>query len=343
MNICVLLAVAHLGANLLSAPKYPILFLRGFGLDVNCVVSRVITAGLGRRFRLVTLDDSRFPPVDVPAAERWLSRLGPPVIAVAVLAACAALLSRFSTAVDIGGNLVIETSNMMGYWAALIWALLVLALAHLCRMRRYSRCRIETQRQLQAFLYRVRQLGRWPFRLSLLTPQTIIARVGDSLWQQTVAAASAQIWAVLIDVSDPTGNLLWETEQLRRSFQKCVFIAERDHLWIWNDRGPDERTEIISSIITLIDNDAVLVYSAQSKLGGPAFRQSLRAALPLASSTAPEHQGSDRLPAFRWLRQVAKSSLYYGCLLLFVLISGIVVKSVVTQAVFQYNCPLCGR
>jgi hypothetical protein len=33
----------------------------------------------------------------------------------------------------------------------------------------------------------------------------------------------------------------------------------------------------MSSIITLIDNDAVLVYSAQSKLGGPAFRQSLRA------------------------------------------------------------------
>jgi len=131
-------------------------------------------------------------------------------------------------------------------------------------------------------------------------------------------------------------------EQLRRSSKKCVFIAERDHLRIWNDRGPEERTEIMSSIITLIDNDAVLVYSAQSKVGGPAFRQSLRAALSLASSTAPEHQGSDRLPAFWWLWQVVKSTLYYGCLLLFVLISGIVVKSVVTQAVFQYNCPLCG-
>jgi hypothetical protein len=64
--------------------------------------------------------------------------------------------------------------------------------------------------------------------------------------------------------------------------------------------------------------------------------------LSLASSTAPEHQGSDRLPAFWWLWQVAKSTLYYGCLFLFVLISGIVVKSIVTQAVFQYNCPSVG-
>lgn len=138
-NLCILLGVAYLATNLLSAPKYPILFLRRFGLDVNSVVSRVIKAGLGRRFRFVALDDSRFPPINVPAAERWLSRLGPPVIAVAVLGASAALLSRFSTMPDIGGNLTIETSNMMGYWASVICGLLVLALTHLYRVRHHSR------------------------------------------------------------------------------------------------------------------------------------------------------------------------------------------------------------
>ena len=72
---------------------------------------------------------------------------------------------------------------------------------------------------------------------------------GESTLVFFKTAASAQTRAVLIDVSDPTANLLWEMEQLRRSSKKCVFIAERDHLRISNDRGPEERTEIISSII----------------------------------------------------------------------------------------------
>jgi len=128
-------------------------------------------------------------------------------------------------------------------------------------------------------------------------------------------------------------------EQLRRSSKKCVFIAERDHLRIWNDHGPEERTEII---YLLLRSSIMMLCLSTRHNQSSAAQHFDRACVPLASSRAPEHQGSDRLPTFWWLWQVAKSTLYYGCLLLFVLISGIVVKSVVTQAVFQYNCPLCG-
>lgn len=312
-NLCILLGVAYLATNLLSAPKYPILFLRRFGLDVNSVVSRVIKAGLGRRFRFVALDDSRFPPINVPAAERWLSRLGPPVIAVAVLGASAALLSRFSTMPDIGGNLTIETSNMMGYWASVICGLLVLALTHLYRVRHHSRRNVRNQRSLQVLLYEIRKLSKWPFRLSLMAPQTIIARVDDSLWQQTVSAALDQTPAVLIDVSDPTASLQWEIEQLRKSSHKCVFIAERDHLCLWTERSSRD-SEAQSSIMNLVGNDEVLTYSAQSKLGGPAFRQSLKLALSRAICGAPKPRFPQPLPVIWRLWRISKSALFYACL-----------------------------
>lgn len=99
----------------------------------------------------------------------------------------------------------------------------------------------------------------------MMAPQTIIARVDDSLWQQTVSAALDQTPAVLIDVSDPTASLQWEIEQLRKSSHKCVFIAERDHLCLWTERSSGD-SEAQSSIMNLVGNDEVLTYSAQSKL-----------------------------------------------------------------------------
>jgi hypothetical protein len=173
-----------------------------------------------------------------------------------------------------------------------------------------------------------------------MAPQTIIARVDDSLWQQTVNAALGQTQAALIDVSDPTANLQWEIEQLRRSARKCVFIAERDHLRLWRELTSGD-TDVRSSIINLVGNDEVLTYSAQSKLGGPMFRPSLKLALSRVICGAPNPRSLKSLPKIWWLWNISKSVLYYACLFVFVLTTGMIVKFVVTEFVFYYSCPLC--
>ena len=118
-NMAFLIFIIYLALNLLSTRKHSVLFLRRFGLDVNSVVSRVIQKGLGRQFRFVTLDDGRFPAVDIPALERWTGRLGPPVIAaLVVLGALEARqsLSQQHSSKGAYAQTAAQMSAVMGYW-----------------------------------------------------------------------------------------------------------------------------------------------------------------------------------------------------------------------------------
>jgi hypothetical protein len=147
-NVCILAGLLYIVVNLLSAPKQPVLFLRRFGLDVNFVVSTAIKAGLGRRFRFVTLDDSRFPQIGIPLIERLLAMFALPLLAAATLAAAFLLLRTMSKVIDIGDNLTIEVSGMVGYWSGMFWAAGFLAFAHLYRMRSRSRMKVREKRHV---------------------------------------------------------------------------------------------------------------------------------------------------------------------------------------------------
>jgi hypothetical protein len=233
-NLCILLTLLYVAVNLLSVPKQPVLFLRRFGLDVNLVVSRAIKAGLGRRFRFMTLDDSRFPLVGIPLIERQLALLALPVLAATTLAASFLLLRTLSKVTDIGDNLTIEVSGMVGYWSGIFWVADLLAFSHLYRMRRRSRMKVRKKGQLDNLLYRVRSIGSWWLRPSFLAPQLTLCSVADHLWKDAVSTAASVSAVVLVDISDPTENLRWEIEHLRGADTSCVFIAERQRLESWH-------------------------------------------------------------------------------------------------------------
>src|SRR5215468_1731792 len=74
------ISVLYVLIALMSSRKIPILYLRKFGLSrANRMVTRAIEGGLGRQYRVLTLDDSDFKPLEIPRIERILSRVAIPI------------------------------------------------------------------------------------------------------------------------------------------------------------------------------------------------------------------------------------------------------------------------
>lgn len=346
-NVAFAIGLVYLGLNLLASRKRPVLFLRRFGLDVNSVVSRVIRKGLGRQFRFVTLDDGRFPAIDIPALERWTTRLGPPVLAVVLVIGAVAAQARFASQPSSNGayeQTAAQMSFLMAYWVAIFWVLLMLAWMHSLQMRRKSRLQVRNGSQLAKLLFEVGRLGQWRLRLSLLCPQAIVAKVTNSLWQECVSSVSARCGMVLIDLSEPTENLSWEVEHSRQAGLNCVFIAEKKRLESWaramlapvpgsnvEDDGGGANATAAERIGRFVEDDCVLVYDGEQKLGGAAFQRSLRALLHRASAEATRTGRGTRMPLADRLWRVSVATIYHGLVLLAAVVSGIVL-GVVVQA-----------
>jgi len=355
-RVAMLVGAIYLGLNLLAAPKQPVLFLRRFGLDVNSVVSRLIRKGLGRQFRFLTLDDGRFPAVDIPGLERWMSRLAPPAIAIMIVSGALAAKNQFSHQYSSNGayaQTAAQMSIVIGYWTAILWALFLLALAHSVQMRRTSRYRIRSDGQLNAFLYDVRLLRRWRFRLTMLRPQAVVAKVSDSLWQQCVSAVSEEVGIVLIDVSDPTPNLQWEIEHSRRAGLRCVFIGENNRLRSWmgggcessivaaggssttRDVSPDvvpaaagEAGSAAERVVQLVGNDCVLLYHGEEKLGGASFQSGLRQLLREAGAQPRQPSRRGAIPLMDRLWRISLAAIYHAFIFYIAVASGVYVGMV---------------
>jgi hypothetical protein len=325
-NVAILIFIIYVGLNLLSTRKHSVLFLRRFGLDVNSVVSRVIQKGLGRRFRFVTLDDGKFPAVDVPALERWTGRLGPPVIAALVVFGALAArqsLSQLHSSNGAYAQTAAQMSAVMGYWIAIFWALLMLAWIHLRRVRRKSRYDIRRGGKLTSFLLDIRTLDSWRLRLSFLGPEAVVAKVSDSLWQKCVSDVSELLGMVLIDVSDPTPNLQWEIERSRGQALRCVFIAERSRLQSWIASTHDPAAAAAGhAVAKLIGEDRVLVYEGDQKLGGASFRRSLQQLLREACREMPQRNPGKRLPLVDGLWRFSLAVIFHAFVLFVALASG---------------------
>src|SRR5262245_27732136 len=97
------MVAATMLASVLTRQKAIVLYLRRFREpDVAAAMSVAIETGLGRHYRVLTLDDARFIPLDVPRRERWLARIVPPlplvilgVLTIAAIWISASLFNRF--------------------------------------------------------------------------------------------------------------------------------------------------------------------------------------------------------------------------------------------------------
>jgi hypothetical protein len=125
---------------------------------------------------------------------------------------------------------------------------------------------------------RATEVAKW--RRKVFSPQLIVLTVDSQVWQLTVYAMAYVSAVPLIDVSEPTENLLWEIDTLRDRFgERCLFVGNIDRL----GRFTGEEAPALSGSVTgradaLIANETILAYDANDP-SGKRFARALRAML----------------------------------------------------------------
>jgi hypothetical protein len=97
-------------------------------------------------------------------------------------------------------------------------------------------------------------------------PRLVVVRVATEIWQETVSAFASMAAASIIDISDPTENLLWELAELeRRSSGYFILIGEHARIAGWADGiSPDEHT-LSARLTELLGDREVLAYTTDRK------------------------------------------------------------------------------
>jgi elongation factor Tu len=279
----------------LGGRKSSVLYLRRFGLAASGgMVTSALESGMSRRYRIVTLDDSSFRALEVPPWARRFSRYGGPLIAL-VLIAGFVIVIRYLRA-DAGPLEYLLLWPLLGLGPAFLafnaWLLLsviALLVLHRLRVRRRARGRIESAEQLEDRLRDCVGLSSWARAPAILAPQATVLSVADTMWQTTVSLLVRHVNAVLIDVSEPTSNLLWELEEVfRNGGEHVVLVGDRGKIGAWQrEIGSDDAGGgLARSLSALIAARPVLTYDPNDRRGARRFRRSLMSALDNVASTS---------------------------------------------------------
>jgi hypothetical protein len=262
--VLVTVATLTVGLLLTRRERRIVLFLRRFGHAPATHAVTQAVARIGVAWRLVTLDDDQVQPVGasgrardlIRAKERassvgsWLGELGALLGAIGTFS----LLALFGLGINAGLEGVdpaslVETGEVPWFNWALVGAGVAIALLALRIL--YGALRVvltplflavarvekeirdaETAKALHvghsaaiaAAAKRVRRQARRVFGARLT-----VLKVHSSIWKQTVTTFAAISSTPLIDISEPTENVLWEVETLTAQFgPRCLFIGQQD-------------------------------------------------------------------------------------------------------------------
>jgi hypothetical protein len=114
----------------------------------------------------------------------------------------------------------------------------------------------------------------------LLAPRLFVLRVESSIWHETVSRFARTASVALIDVSEPSANLLWEVEELTlRTKTPCVFIGEYDRVAPLADDDVRSNAELsFPQLALLLAEHEVLAYTTD-RAGQRRFARALRGKL----------------------------------------------------------------
>lgn len=303
--------VVSLGVRLLRGRRRSALFLRRFGFqEATEAVSVALARGLGRRWRLVTLDDLEVAPLGVGGRSRWLFRFGPWVLGAVFVGLVfwfvplwfestfeGALESVFDDTVaraeEEGRNpievlfevlvvgLVVGVIVGLGLMVALLapvalaGSALLFTLGGRRGIRRAEERRtvmIARQRDIDEKVRRVRRTTR-----RIYAPRLTVVRCSNQVWQRVVLAFAGITDTVIVDVSEPSAGLLWELTELGPRFvDRWVLVGDRDSL----EALAGERTSAAVRLRELLDGQRVLAYrDGELKRFEAALRTLLRRSL----------------------------------------------------------------
>lgn len=97
----------------------------------------------------------------------------------------------------------------------------------------------------------------------LLAPRLFVLKVDSSIWHETVSRFARTASVALIDISEPSANLLWEVEELTlRTQTPCVFIGEHDRVRpLGDDDVRSTAEQSFPQLALLLGEHEVLAYT----------------------------------------------------------------------------------
>lgn len=112
-------------------------------------------------------------------------------------------------------------------------------------------------------------------------PRLVVLRVASHVWQHAVAELASVSSLPLIDISEPTDNVLWEVEELTKRFgDKCVIIGHYDRVVTLAtlSSGDGACHSVERRLARLLQGREVLAYTADPR-GLKRFARALRGLL----------------------------------------------------------------
>jgi hypothetical protein len=139
-----------------------------------------------------------------------------------------------------------------------------------------SRASIETAQQLRAVTRSIQRRAR-----RIFSPRLVVVTVRSDLWQRAVQQLASRVPVIVVDVSKPTDNLLWEIENLLPEFgPRCVLIGHYDEACRLATNNPHAapRGPMAGRLASLLEGREVLAYTNDDQ-GMRRFARALRAKL----------------------------------------------------------------
>ncbi|MFP5318641.1 MAG: hypothetical protein ACLGI2_10150 [Acidimicrobiia bacterium] len=301
--------VLRVGIRLLRGRRQSALFLRRFGFtDATRVLSGAVARGLGRRWRLITLDDLEVVPVGVRGRGRNLVRVGPWLLGLSVIALVVWVLppwfdAQFDQAVSEAVDSAAEradaegTNPLAAVFGVAITALVVgmvmgvvlllvtlapIALAGALTLfgfgARHALRQAEGRRAVH--VNRAAEVDKAVKRVERATnriyaPRLTVVRCAHDVWQSVVRRFAQLTDVTLIDVSDVSSGLLWELTELGPDLSDSwVLVGSRERLdALLADPSPNA-----VRLRALLDGQTVLAYRPESTAR---FEEALKARLAL--------------------------------------------------------------
>jgi hypothetical protein len=111
-------------------------------------------------------------------------------------------------------------------------------------------------------------------------PRLVVLRVATSVWRQTVSRLASDASLSLIDVSEPTENLIWEIEELTiRSRTRCVFICQHERaVQLAGSSSSSDERPLDGEVQRLLEMEQLLAYTTDRR-GRKRFARALRGRL----------------------------------------------------------------
>jgi len=300
------------GRRLVRGKRRLVLFLRRFGFTGSSrAVSFSVGTAVGRRFRAVTLDDNQLAPVAARRWVRWL--LAAASVASAILLVLIvrevgrwlvgdalggvfqkAFTSTQSSAIQQGGNAI--GAFIAGLFGAVIMSmivgLLVLSLFTVFFAVVGSSLAVSATSWIGVMLSElakrptVRASGevkRAAVRVAkrahgIFAPRLVVLRSATGVWRDMVKQLAGVADILLIDVSVPSANLIWEISTLKADYGgRWILIGESDSVaglagGLAAAAGGDA-----GRLASLLDGQEILAYEADSPKALRRFARALRA------------------------------------------------------------------